>query len=123
MNPALLTIAASTALISSSSLCDDHWGPSFDSHRNSNIPLNRNNFIADAAELVLAPSVVNIVCEVHKVFQHGVSTGSGFIVSKDGFIVTNAHVVSHSSDGNVLVTMSNMRERRGVIHSLDKKTD
>ena len=51
------------------------------------------------------------------------ASGSGFIYSKDGYIVTNAHVVKHSYDTPILVTMWDSRRRRGVVHSLDLVND
>lgn len=55
------------------------------------------NFIADAAEIA-SPAVVNLKLSAptHR-FQYGsegVVSGSGFFLSQDGFIVTNAHVVA-----------------------------
>jgi HtrA serine peptidase 2 len=82
----------------------------------------RRNFVAEAADIV-APAVVNIICDVNSFIGHGASSGSGFIYSKDGYIVTNAHVVAPSADGKVLVTMWNGRKRSGVVHSLDKMSD
>lgn len=81
-----------------------------------------NNFIADAAAIAL-PSVVNIVCNVQGGFFTTASSGSGFIVSTDGFIVTNAHVVENAANSKVLVTLSNFQKKIGFVHSLDKKTD
>lgn len=78
------------------------------------------NFVADAAE-VASPSVVNLVCKVNG--KGGGISGSGFIYSKDGFVVTNAHVVDASSDGVILVTMWNGRKHQGAVHSLDKLSD
>lgn len=80
------------------------------------------NAVADAAEIAL-PSVVNISCSVPNILGSLSSTGSGFIISKDGFIVTNAHVIAGSKDGKVIVTMSDMSKRAGYVHSLDDKTD
>lgn len=84
-------------------------------------PITRN-FVADAAEVV-APAVVNIMTSVETYMVSGASSGSGFIISTDGFIVTNAHVVSQSSDGTVVVTMSDGRKIKGYVHSLDEKSD
>jgi S1-C subfamily serine protease len=39
------------------------------------------NFVSDAAEIA-SPSVVNILCPVQGMMISGVSTGSGFIISK-----------------------------------------
>lgn len=84
------------------------------------------NFIADAAEIV-SPAVVNILCAVdsnNNIFGvTGASSGSGFIISKDGFIVTNAHVIDKTSSNKVLVTMWNSKKRYGVIHSFDRTSD
>ena len=56
----------------------------------------------------------------------GQSTGSGFIITEDGFVVTNNHVVAGSMGANgnkVTVTMSNGRKYRGRVHSTDKMSD
>jgi HtrA serine peptidase 2 len=54
----------------------------------------------------------------------GASSGSGFIISEDGYIVTNAHVVAHNSaGGQVVITQWNGKKREGKIHSLDTATD
>jgi HtrA serine peptidase 2 len=86
-------------------------------------PLNRN-FIADASDLA-APSVVNIVADTAVAkFLVGQSSGSGFVLNKDGFIVTNAHVVNKAANNKVYVTLWKERRRReAVVHSMDKATD
>lgn len=90
-------------------------------HNRSNSLLSRN-FVVDAIDLV-APSVVNIMCSVDGIFIHGVSSGSGFIITEDGYIVTNAHVIASSSHGKVLVTTMNGKKRIGKIHSKDVISD
>jgi len=47
--------------------------------------------------------------------------GSGFILSPDGFIMTNAHVVDGADE--VLVTLPDKREFRARIVGADKRTD
>ncbi len=47
--------------------------------------------------------------------------GSGFILSSDGFIMTNAHVVDGASE--VLVTLTDKREFKAKIIGADKRTD
>jgi serine protease Do len=47
--------------------------------------------------------------------------GSGFIVSADGFIITNNHVVSGADE--VLVKLSDGREMKGEIKGKDEKLD
>lgn len=47
--------------------------------------------------------------------------GSGFIISADGFVLTNAHVVEGSDD--VYVTLTDKREYKAKIIGVDKRTD
>jgi serine protease Do len=47
--------------------------------------------------------------------------GSGFILSSDGFILTNAHVVDGADE--VLVTLTDKREFKARIVGADKRTD
>lgn len=47
--------------------------------------------------------------------------GSGFILSSDGFVMTNAHVVEDASE--VLVTLPDKREFKAKIIGADKRTD
>lgn len=49
------------------------------------------------------------------------SLGSGFIISSDGYILTNAHVVNEADE--VLVKLSDKREFKAKIIGTDKRTD
>ena len=51
--------------------------------------------------------------------QRGV--GSGFILSADGFVMTNAHVVDGADE--LLVTLTDKREFKAKVIGLDKRTD
>ena len=51
--------------------------------------------------------------------QRGV--GSGFILSADGFVMTNAHVVDGADE--LLVTLTDKREYKAKVIGLDKRTD
>lgn len=48
----------------------------------------------------VSPSVVGISCTTYQ----GTVTGTGFIISEDGYIITNAHVVSGGSNFQVLLS-------------------
>ena len=49
------------------------------------------------------------------------SVGSGFILSSDGYILTNAHVVDDAAE--VMVKLSDKREFRAKVIGVDKRTD
>ena len=49
------------------------------------------------------------------------STGSGFILSADGYIATNAHVVDDASE--VMVRLSDRREFKAKVIGADKRSD
>ncbi|MDT7834522.1 DegQ family serine endoprotease [Aquabacterium sp. OR-4] len=51
--------------------------------------------------------------------QRGV--GSGFVLSADGFIMTNAHVVDGADE--LIVTLTDKREFKAKVIGLDKRTD
>ncbi len=53
-------------------------------------------------------------------FQHK-SLGSGFIVSQDGYILTNAHVVDSADE--VVVKLTDKREFKARVIGADKRTD
>lgn len=47
--------------------------------------------------------------------------GSGFIISQDGYILTNNHVVSGSSD--IFVTLTDGKEHKAKVVGMDSRTD
>jgi serine protease Do len=49
------------------------------------------------------------------------SLGSGFIISADGYIMTNAHVVTAADD--ITVTLTDKREFKAKVIGADKRTD
>lgn len=55
--------------------------------------------------------------------QVPVGQGSGFIISEDGYIVTNNHVVGEVEDGTIVVKLSDGREFEAELVGNDPKTD
>ncbi len=51
------------------------------------------------------------------------STGTGIIISEDGFVITNSHVVANSKSVSVKVITSDGTEHPAVVVGLDKTTD
>ena len=82
------------------------------------------NFFAEIVE-TSAPAVVLITKHesVQTLFGRGVSasTGSGFIVDENGYVLTNAHVVGNNK--RVAVKLQDGRELQGVVTDTDPVTD
>ncbi|HKW37062.1 MAG TPA: trypsin-like peptidase domain-containing protein, partial [Burkholderiales bacterium] len=49
------------------------------------------------------------------------SLGSGFIISADGYVLTNAHVVDAADE--ITVSLTDKREFKGRVIGADKRTD
>lgn len=81
------------------------------------------NFIADVVEIA-AKSLVYIEIQ-DKSFNpftgkpNTISNGSGFIVSSDGLILTNAHVVINKPRSNVIVKLNDGRVFMGKVEAYD----
>ncbi|KAK2900298.1 serine protease HTRA3 [Channa argus] len=104
--------------------CDSSIGPL---HAAS--PRYKFNFIADVVEKI-APAVVHIELFLrHPLFGRNIplSSGSGFVMSENGLIVTNAHVVSSttpvSGQQQLKVQMHNGDVYEASIRDIDKKSD
>ena len=84
------------------------------------------NFVADAVEAV-APAVVHVNALFESpYFGVGIGSGSGFIITEDGFVVTNAHVVKMAGidkHPRVLVTLMDGTKREASVHSVDEQSD
>ena len=90
---------------------------------NATAALSRN-FVADAVACV-SPAVVNILSGSDGILgaTGALSAGSGFIISSEGIIVTNAHVVSNAKNSKVIVTFTNGRVKTGTVQSIDVSSD
>lgn len=97
---------------------------------------NFNDTAVGVANKVL-PSIVNIDIEydINTIFNgkaRTTGTGSGVILSKDGYVLTNNHVVSPQKENNfytvseakkITVTLSDDKKYDGEIVGVDKTTD
>ncbi|XP_060887264.1 serine protease HTRA3 [Labrus mixtus] len=104
--------------------CESSTGPP-----HSSSPRYKFNFIADVVEKI-APAVVHIELFLrHPLFGRTIplSSGSGFVMSENGLIVTNAHVVSSTSpvsgQQHLKVQMHNGDVYEANIKDIDKKSD
>lgn len=68
------------------------------------------------------PSVVGIQTYRTEYPMQVYGTGSGIIMTSDGYIVTNAHVVSGAT-GGILVILDNDEEYEAEVVGIDEKTD
>ncbi|KAL6486851.1 hypothetical protein MHYP_G00034770 [Metynnis hypsauchen] len=113
-------------------LTQAHKGPCAPAKTGSthpNSPRYKFNFIADVVEKI-APAVVHIELFVsHPLFGRHVplSSGSGFIMTESGLIVTNAHVVTSSAavtgHQQLRVQLHNGQTYEASIRDIDKKSD
>ncbi len=67
------------------------------------------------------PSVVGVVTYDFGATLTATGAGSGIIMSDDGYILTNAHVVSGAN--GILVVLSNEEEHEATLVGIDEKTD
>ena len=67
----------------------------------------------------MSPSVVGITT----ITNSGVATGSGIVLSEDGYIITNAHVVSKSTDGSGISVMLHESYDEGTDSSTADSSD
>jgi S1-C subfamily serine protease len=92
--------------------------PAFDTEEQQNIAVYKKAL----------PSVVNITStQVRFDFFYGPvpqsGQGSGFILNKDGLILTNNHVIEGAQQGGVEVTLSDKHQYKATIVTVDKGHD
>jgi len=127
-------------------LFTDRFLPDHARQRN-NIPITNKNPVEivsyhDAISLV-SPAVVNIYAtriltrRVNPLFQDPLfrrffgdpppeqqinnNLGSGVIINKDGYLLTNAHVIANASD--IQITLNDGRQARAEVVGIDDETD
>uniref|UniRef100_A0A671KYB1 Serine protease HTRA3-like n=1 Tax=Sinocyclocheilus anshuiensis TaxID=1608454 RepID=A0A671KYB1_9TELE len=103
--------------------------PSSSGPAHLNSPRYKFNFIADVVEKI-APAVVHVELFLnHPLYGRHVplSSGSGFIMTQSGLIVTNAHVVASSAPvtgrQHLRVQLHDGQTYEASIRDIDKKSD
>lgn len=74
----------------------------------------------------IAQSTVGIVCYKDKITDEKsdiISQGTGTIVSKDGYIITNAHVIGNSKSFVINIILNNSKEYQAKVIGYDTWTD
>ncbi|XP_061737359.1 serine protease HTRA3a [Nerophis ophidion] len=106
-----------------------HQGPCTPSNSDLSSPRHQFNFIADVVEKI-APAVVHIELFIrHPIFGHQVclSSGSGFVVTPSGVIVTNAHVITYAALATgrpqLLVQLHDGDIYEAEVKEVDRKAD
>ena len=93
----------------------------FTAHCKEKKDLHQFDFIADAAEQAL-PAVVSIDVKQRQNYVFEVQgSGSGFIVDKRGYIITNEHVITGCK--GVTVVLGDGRKIPGTVVAVDSLTD
>ncbi len=84
------------------------------------------SYNAENAFNAVSPSVVSVLCYSGDVEENAKATsqGSGIIISADGFIVTNSHVIGNSKTAYAIkvITADNKEYTAGVV-GFDSRTD
>lgn len=88
-------------------------------------PENSNNNEAVTVYNKVSKSIVGIISYPagtdYTITESG--EGSGIIISSDGYIATNSHVINDSKDTGILVKLSSNEEYIGAVVGFDKRTD
>lgn len=69
----------------------------------------------------ILPSVVGIASYGRESYDEPSTTGSGFVLSKDGYVVTCGHIVENAS--RITVILSNGKQEKAELVGLDTQTD
>lgn len=87
-----------------------------------------NKYDAKTAYKKINPSVVAVITEQGSAVENGVSgtktsQGTGIVISEDGYVVTNSHVIGDSKKYTVKVAFSEEEEYKASVVGYDTRTD
>ncbi len=114
--------AADTELSDAPNVSADPNGPQISISETSKNDIFNN---ANRAYNKAAPSIVCITSyepgKDYIINKNGV--GSGIVITSDGYIATNSHVVDDDKNTGVMITLTSGEQYLGTIIGIDKKTD
>ncbi len=85
---------------------------------------NSSKYTTQYAYNIISDSTVGVVCYNGKNFNSAESQGTGIIISEDGYIVTNSHVIGDSKSlYNVRVTTADGTTYEASVIGYDSRTD
>lgn len=88
---------------------------------NEATPKNKENMSTEKVVKLVSPAVVTINVSSGYAGNDKQGLGTGFIVNKDGTIVTNYHVIENAS--NIKITFSNGNEANATVIAASKQYD
>lgn len=73
----------------------------------------------------VSPAVVGVVVQSNSANfgEETTGTGSGIIMSSDGYVITNSHVVGNTKNVKVKIVTTGEKEYSGVVVGYDSRTD
>lgn len=114
--------AADTELSDAPNVSADPNGPQISISETSKNDIFNN---ANRAYNKAAPSIVCITSyepgKDYIINKNGV--GSGIVITSDGYIATNSHVIDDDKNTGVMITLTSGEQYLGTIIGIDKKTD
>lgn len=92
------------------------------------IPKDKDNkkYTSQSAYNTVTDAVVSIICydgEITGKDEDIISEGTGTVISSDGYIVTNSHVIGDSKQYTINVVFNNAKEYEAKIVGYDTRTD
>ncbi len=87
---------------------------------------NNNKYTPQSAYNTVSDAVVSVVCydgEITGDDEDIVGEGTGTVISSDGYIVTNSHVIGDTKQYTINIVFNNSKEYRAKIVGYDTRTD